>query len=141
MNHLLLTGVVCMLVSVFSVSAQEIDFKKYKHISIEKHYKDTDFELFVQFAKKNSDKSILVIENPKFTCEDTGFTQKDIYQHTILYGTKKQDGSITLSEKDGDFIAESFVNYFHNEAFCSETTRHKGSELFGTKFFAVLRKK
>ena len=126
-------------------ASQHLNLKQYKDITIDNHYSDKDFAFMYQFMKQHPQKDVKIIENPTFSCNDAGFTQKEIYQDFVLYGTKTKEGKVLQSERKGDFKAETSKKYLKKtakgEATCIEIVRYKGSELYGTKNYAILRGK
>ncbi len=134
-----------MLYSTGSYAAEQPNPKHYSDITIEHHHNDKDFALMQQFMKQHPQKDVKIIENPTFGCEDAGFTHKEMYQKLVLYGIKTKEGKVILSEKKGDFKAESAKKYFKKtadgQATCVEIVRYKGSELYGTKHYTILRGK
>ena len=134
-----------MIWGSLSNASEEVNLKYYKDITIDHYHNNKDFTFMQQFMKQHPQKDVRLIENPAFSCEDAGFTSKEIYQHLVLYGKKNKEGKIVQSEKGGDFKAESTKKYFkktaHGEATCVEIVRYKGSELYGTKHYAILRGK
>ena len=142
LNTVLIAGVVSV---TCSYASERTDPKHYSDITIEHNHNDKDFALMQQFMKQHPQKGVKIIENPAFGCEDAGFTHKEMYQNLVLYGTKTKEGKVTLSEKKGGFKAESAKKYFKKTAngkrTCVEITRYKGSELYGSKHYAILRGK
>ncbi|SFV90851.1 hypothetical protein MNB_SV-4-653 [hydrothermal vent metagenome] len=142
MTAVCMTG---MILGKICNASEHVNLKYYKDITIEHNHNDNDFTLMQQFMKQHPQKDVKIIENPAFNCKDTGFTQKEMYQDLVLYGTKTKDGKVVQSEKKGDFKAEHTKKYFKKtakgEATCVEIVRYKGSELYGTKHYAILRGK
>ncbi len=144
LNAVLISSV---LFSVSLYASEKLDLKYYKDITIDSHYDDKDFEFMQKFMKQNPQKDVKIVENPTFSCKDAGFTEKEMYQDLVLYGTKTKDGKLVQSEekKDGSFKAEHAKKYFKKttkgESTCVEIVRYKGSEHYGTKNYAILRGK
>ena len=136
-----------MLFSVSLYASEKLDLKYYKDITIDSHYDDEDFTFMQKFMKKHPQKDVKIVKNPTFSCKDAGFTEKEMYQDLVLYGTKTKDGKLVQSEekKEGSFKAEHAKKYFKKttkgEATCVEIVRYEWSEHYGTKNYAILRGK
>ena len=146
MKKRLSSVLIASIIGVMGLHASEqIDLKYYQDITIDHYHDDQDFTMMQQFMKQYPEKDVKLIENPTFSCEDAGFTKKEMYQNLTLYGTKTKEGKVVQSEKKGDFKAETAKKYFKKtakgQATCVEIVRYKGSELYGTKHFAILRGK
>lgn len=142
------TSMVCVIgivLGTISNASEQINLKNYRDIMIDHYHNDQDFTFMQQFMKQHPQKDVKLIENPSFSCQDAGFTPKEMYQDLVLYGEKDKEGKVVQSEKKGNFKAEHAKKYLkktaHGEATCVEIVRYKGSELYGTKHYAILRGK
>jgi len=136
MKKLLIATVVATLVSGSLLASNIPDIKKALFIKIEKNVSNT---FIGNMKKKAKQKKIPMVINPKFTCTDAGFKQKDLFAQGTMYGTNRADGSIEINGK-GAFKAYRYKRYIQGKRECRETsyTKKYDPERFGNQSYAVI---
>ena len=127
---------IMMLLTGSLLASNMPDIKKAFFIKIEKNVSKS---FIGNMKKKAIQKSIPMVINPKFTCDDAGFKQKDLFAHGTMYGTNRADGSINISG-EGDFKAYTYKRYIQGKRECREKsyTKKFDSEHFGSESYAVI---
>lgn len=112
------------------------DIKKALFVKIEKNVSKS---FIGNMKKKAKQKNIPMVINPKFTCTEAGFNQKDLFAQGTMYGTNRADGSINISGK-GDFKAYNYKRYIQGKRECLEKsyTKKYDPERFGSQSYAVI---
>jgi len=118
------------------IASNTPDIKRASFIKIEKELSKS---FIGKMKKKVKQRNIPIVINPKFTCLDAGFTKKDLFAHSIMYGKNRPDGSLEVSGK-GDFKAYTYKRYIHKKRECRETTYTKEYDpnRFGSQSYAVI---
>jgi len=134
MKRVILGMAICTLNTFADSHLDNITYKEYRAITIEKSISVKEIEVYKRDGKEMG---LEVIENPQFTCLSVGYEKKDLLEKGTLYGSRDKDGN-TIIGKEGDFLVYDFEKYFKNGHFCVETTYKKDDERYGEGSVALL---
>ncbi len=136
MKKIILSVLVVGLMNIANAS-DKIDPTKYKSVTIEKNISENEINIYIKEAKENGTD---VIQNPKFECQNIGYSKSNGLQKGTYYGTKDKNGEISLGMV-GDFKVYSFIKYFRDNSSCVENTHEKEDSHYGNNSIALLEGK